>query len=78
METPVETTAVQAEVRLYENIIDESSRVNFKELLIGESIRDILRYGKYLIFIFEFQFHKIYIFAFEFGIFHYFHLYLHM
>ena len=24
----------------YENIIDESSRVNFKELLIGESIRD--------------------------------------
>ena len=37
----------------YENIIDESSRVNFKELLIGESIRDILRYGKYLIFIFD-------------------------
>ena len=37
----------------YENIIDESSRNDFKELLIGESIRDILRYGKYLIFVFD-------------------------
>ena len=37
----------------YENIIDESSRNDFKELLIGESVRDILRYGKYLIFVFD-------------------------
>lgn len=37
----------------YENMIDESSRSDFKELLIGETFRDILRYGKYLFFIFD-------------------------
>lgn len=37
----------------YENIIDSSCRDNFKELLIGEEITNILRYGKYLFFIFN-------------------------
>lgn len=37
----------------YESMIDETTRCYFKELLIGESITDILRYGKYLFFIFN-------------------------
>ena len=37
----------------YEQIIDESSRIMFKELLLNETLTDILRYGKYLFFIFE-------------------------
>lgn len=37
----------------YESMIDEASRFDFKELLIGESVCDILRYGKYLFFIFN-------------------------
>ena len=37
----------------YESMIDEISRNYFKELLIGESVTDILRYGKYLFFIFN-------------------------
>lgn len=37
----------------YETMIDESCRSDFKELLIGETITDILRYGKYLFFIFN-------------------------
>lgn len=37
----------------YESMIDEVSRSDFKEVLIGESITDILRYGKYLFFIFN-------------------------
>lgn len=37
----------------YESMIDEVSRCDFKELLIGESVTDILRYGKYLFFIFN-------------------------
>ena len=37
----------------YETMIDEASRDKFCELLIGETITDILRYGKYLFFIFN-------------------------
>lgn len=37
----------------YESMIDKDSRSDFKELLIGEEITDILRYGKYLFFIFN-------------------------
>ena len=37
----------------YESMIDEVCRGDFKELLIGEEITNILRYGKYLFFIFN-------------------------
>lgn len=37
----------------YETMIDEVSRQEFKELLVGETLTDIKRYGKYLFFIFE-------------------------
>ena len=37
----------------YEQMIDEELRSEFKELLINETLMDILRYGKYLFFIFE-------------------------
>ncbi len=37
----------------YESMIDEELRYEFKELLIGERLNDILRYGKYLFFIFD-------------------------
>ena len=37
----------------YESMIDETCRSDFKELLIGEEVTDILRYGKYLFFIFN-------------------------
>lgn len=37
----------------YEQMIDEELRSEFSELLINETLIDILRYGKYLFFIFE-------------------------
>lgn len=37
----------------YESMIDESCRSEFKELLIGEEITNISRYGKYLFIIFN-------------------------
>ena len=37
----------------YEQMIDEELRSEFKKLLINETLMDILRYGKYLLFIFE-------------------------
>ena len=37
----------------YETMIDEKLRKEFKDLLIGETLTDIKRYGKYLFFIFD-------------------------